>query len=75
MLETIHDGNITPEDYVKLAKDKDSDVRLMGFGHRVYKNFDPRAKMLGRVAENLLEPAGTSTIRCSTSPASSRRSR
>jgi citrate synthase len=54
MLEQIHHGNMTPEDYVKLAKDKDSKVRLMGFGHRVYKNFDPRAKMLGEVAEKLL---------------------
>ncbi|MFZ0790979.1 MAG: citrate/2-methylcitrate synthase, partial [Chromatiaceae bacterium] len=34
MLEQIHQGNMTPEDYVKLAKDKDSKVRLMGFGHR-----------------------------------------
>jgi citrate synthase len=54
MLEQIHHGHMTPEDYVKLAKDKDSKVRLMGFGHRVYKNFDPRAKMLGEVAEKLL---------------------
>jgi citrate synthase len=54
MLEAIHHGNMTPEEYVRLAKDKDSKVRLMGFGHRVYKNFDPRAKMLGDVAEKLL---------------------
>jgi citrate synthase len=54
MLEAIHQGNMTPEEYVRLAKDKDSKVRLMGFGHRVYKNFDPRAKMLGEVAEKLL---------------------
>jgi citrate synthase len=54
MLEQIHKGNITPEEYVKLAKDKDSKVRLMGFGHRVYKNFDPRAQMLQKVAEELV---------------------
>jgi len=54
MLEQIHQGNITPEEYVKQAKSKDSKVRLMGFGHRVYKNFDPRAKMLGAIAEKLL---------------------
>ncbi len=54
MLEAIHRGRITPEEYVALAKDKDSKVRLMGFGHRVYKNFDPRAKLLGAVAERLL---------------------
>ena len=53
MLDEIHKGNLTPEEYVKLAKDKDSGVRLMGFGHRVYKNFDPRAKMLGEMAEKL----------------------
>jgi citrate synthase len=58
MLERIHEGKATPEEYVKLAKDKDSGVRLMGFGHRLYKNFDPRAKMLGRVAENLFTELG-----------------
>lgn len=54
MLQQIHDGNLSPEEYVKLAKDKGSKVRLMGFGHRVYRNFDPRAKMLGAIAERLL---------------------
>ena len=54
MLEQIHKGNMTPEEYVRLAKDKNSKVRLMGFGHRVYKNFDPRAQMLQKVAEELV---------------------
>jgi len=54
MLEQIHEGNMTPEEYVKLAKDKDSGVRLMGFGHRVYKNFDPRAKILSEQAQSIL---------------------
>ena len=54
MLQQIHEGNLSPEEYVKLAKSKDSKVRLMGFGHRVYRNFDPRAKMLGAIAEKLL---------------------
>lgn len=54
MLERIHQGNLSVEEYMRLAKDKDSGVRLMGFGHRVYKNFDPRAQMLQRVAEKLL---------------------
>ena len=58
MLDQIHKGNMTAQDYVKLAKDPSSGVRLMGFGHRVYKNFDPRAKMLGAVAENLLNHMG-----------------
>ena len=53
MLENIHKGNITPEEYVRLAKDKDSGVRLMGFGHRVYKNFDPRANILAEQADRL----------------------
>jgi citrate synthase len=60
MLEKIHAGNMTPEDYVKLAKNKDSDVRLMGFGHRVYKNFDPRAQILQRTADGLLAHLGVS---------------
>jgi citrate synthase len=58
MLEQIHQGNLTPEEYVKLAKDKESNVRLMGFGHRVYRNFDPRARMLAKVADELLPRLG-----------------
>ena len=58
MLEQIHRGNITPDEYVSMAKNKDSKVRLMGFGHRVYKNFDPRAQMLRTVTERLLERLG-----------------
>ena len=59
MLETIHQGRMTPEEYVRLAKDKGSKVRLMGFGHRVYKSFDPRAVVLQRTAERLLAFLGT----------------
>ncbi|ASJ76444.1 citrate synthase [Granulosicoccus antarcticus] len=55
MLEQIHQGDLSVEEYMRLAKDKNSGVRLMGFGHRVYKNFDPRAKMLQEVAEKLLK--------------------
>lgn len=58
MLEQIHEGNLTTKEYMKLAKQKDSGVRLMGFGHRVYKNFDPRAKLLGEIAEELLPKLG-----------------
>ena len=54
MLEQIHKGDISVEEYMRRAKDKDSGVRLMGFGHRVYKSFDPRAQILQRVAEQLL---------------------
>ena len=44
--------------YVKKAKDKDDPFRLFGFGHRVYKNFDPRATLLRKVAANVLERMG-----------------
>jgi citrate synthase len=60
MLERIHRGHGTPEEYVRLAKDKASKVRLMGFGHRVYKSFDPRAQILAGVAEELLGKLGRS---------------
>jgi citrate synthase len=55
MLEKIHNGGMTAEKYIELAKQKDSGVRLMGFGHRVYKNFDPRAKMLQKTCERLMK--------------------
>ena len=53
MLQHIHKGQMTPEEYVSRAKDKTSGELLMGFGHRVYKNFDPRAVVLQRMAERL----------------------
>ncbi len=55
MLEQIHSGGLTAEKYIEIAKQKASGVRLMGFGHRVYKNYDPRAKMLQSVCEKLLK--------------------
>ena len=55
MLKRIHQGKVSPEEYVRRAKEKDSSERLMGFGHRVYKNFDPRATVLQRIAERLFE--------------------
>ena len=58
MLEAIHQGNLTPEAYLEMAKNKDNNVRLMGFGHRVYKNFDPRAKMLSEIADRVLPKLG-----------------
>src|SRR5690606_24298775 len=45
MLKEIGSVERIPE-FIKKAKDKDSGFRLMGFGHRVYKNFDPRAKLM-----------------------------
>jgi citrate synthase len=53
MLDQIHRGGITPESYLAKAKDKTSGVRLMGFGHRVYKNYDPRAKLLQQTCERV----------------------
>lgn len=55
MLRHIHEGAMTPEEYVRRAKEKTSGERLMGFGHRVYKNFDPRAIVLQRMAERLFK--------------------
>ncbi len=75
MLEAIHQGNTTPEEYVKLAKDQDSKVRLMGFGHRVYKNFDPRARMLAATAERLAGPPGQARSAAGHRPQSWSRSR
>ena len=54
MLETIHNQKIDVKDYVAKVKDKSSNIRLMGFGHRVYKNFDPRAKILKESADKVL---------------------
>jgi len=55
MLENIHNNGIPLSTYVEQAKDKNSDVKLMGFGHRVYKNFDPRAKILKTHVDHVLE--------------------
>jgi citrate synthase len=58
MLEKIHQGGMTAQKYLELAKDKTSGVRLMGFGHRVYKNFDPRARILKKAADKVLAKVG-----------------
>ena len=55
----IKDGNDIDK-YIKKAKDKNDPFRLMGFGHRVYKNFDPRAKIIKKTADNVLEKLGIS---------------
>jgi len=54
MLETIRDENTSVGDYVAQVKDKKAGIRLMGFGHRVYKNFDPRAKIIKKSCEKVL---------------------
>ena len=58
MLRMIHSDGDNYQKYVDLAKDKNSNFKLMGFGHRVYKNFDPRAKILKRSADVLLNKMG-----------------
>ena len=58
MLEAIVKDGGDCQKYVNLAKDKTSNFRLMGFGHRVYKNFDPRAKIIKRQADILLGKLG-----------------
>ena len=55
----IKDGN-NIDKYIKKAKDKNDPFRLMGFGHRVYKNFDPRAKIIKVAADNVLDKLGVS---------------
>jgi citrate synthase len=60
MLEAIHEGGMTADQAVEKAKDKSSGFRLMGFGHRVYKNFDPRAVILKRAADRVLGQLGVS---------------
>ena len=57
MLREIRTPDRIPE-YIARAKDKDDPFRLMGFGHRVYKNFDPRAKVMKKTAEAVLNELG-----------------
>ncbi len=57
MLREIGTVDQIPE-YIKRAKDKDDPFRLMGFGHRVYKNFDPRAKVMKESADEVLDLLG-----------------
>ncbi|MDY7092323.1 MAG: citrate synthase [Acidobacteriota bacterium] len=58
MLEMIRQDDADYKKYVDLAKDRESGFRLMGFGHRVYKNFDPRARILKRAADEVLDDLG-----------------
>lgn len=58
MLEDIVKSDNDVHYYIDRAKDKDSPFRLMGFGHRVYKNYDPRAKIIREVCHDLLDELG-----------------
>ena len=85
MLQEIGTVDRIPE-YVDRAKDKSDPFRLMGFGHRVYKNYDPRAKIMQRTCHEVLSEVGIQDdplldvamelerIALSTIPTSSRRS-
>jgi len=58
MLEAIQKDGGDANKYMAKAKDKDDPFRLMGFGHRVYKNFDPRAKIIKKAADEVLASLG-----------------
>ena len=58
MLQQIQADGGNVKKYIELAKDKNSNFRLMGFGHRVYKNFDPRAKIIKATADRVLAKLG-----------------
>jgi citrate synthase len=58
MLEKIHQDGGDVDKWVSKAKDKEDPFRLMGFGHRVYKNFDPRAKIIKKACDDILTKLG-----------------
>ncbi|MCU0264996.1 MAG: citrate synthase [Actinomycetia bacterium] len=58
MLGAIHAQGGDVDDFVRRVKDKSSGVKLMGFGHRVYKNHDPRATIIKRAAHQILDDMG-----------------
>ncbi|WP_194777497.1 citrate synthase [Pararhodonellum marinum] len=60
MLEAIKADGGDSKKYLEKAKDKNDPFRLMGFGHRVYKNFDPRAKIIKKAADDVLGKLGVS---------------
>ncbi len=58
MLDSIYNSGETIETTIARAKDKNDPFRLMGFGHRVYKNFDPRAQIIAKLCHELLDDLG-----------------
>jgi citrate synthase len=58
MLNYIHDSGDSVQKYVERVKNKEDGIRLMGFGHRVYKSFDPRAKIVKATADQVLSELG-----------------
>jgi citrate synthase len=61
MLSAIRDQGLSAKEFVEKAKSRDDTSRLMGFGHRVYKNFDPRMKIIKAAADDVLAKLGTQT--------------
>jgi len=61
MLEKIADEGLSARQFVERAKSKDDTSRLMGFGHRVYRNFDPRATVIKKAATDVLERLGVNS--------------
>jgi len=55
MLQFIRDSGMTTKEFVRKVKDKESDIKLMGFGHRIYKNYDPRAAIIKKHADRIME--------------------
>ncbi|MBB4735577.1 citrate synthase [Micrococcus cohnii] len=58
MLRRIQSEGMKPEEFMEKVKNKEDGVKLMGFGHRVYKNYDPRAKIIKSTAEEILVKLG-----------------
>lgn len=61
MLERIAEEDGSADEYMRKAKDRDDTTRLMGFGHRVYKSYDPRATILSKTCEEVLQTVGGSS--------------
>ncbi|WP_394214461.1 citrate synthase [Brachybacterium vulturis] len=58
MLDQIQAEDIDPRDFMEKVKNREDGIRLMGFGHRVYKNYDPRARLVKKIADDVLERLG-----------------
>ncbi len=58
MLGKLHESGDDPKEFMEKVKNKQDGVRLMGFGHRVYKNYDPRAAIIKKAADDILEKLG-----------------
>ncbi|OPZ54684.1 MAG: Citrate synthase 1 [bacterium ADurb.BinA028] len=58
MLNSLRESGESPEAFMRRVKNKEGGVRLMGFGHRVYKNYDPRASLIKKAADDVLAKLG-----------------